>query len=92
MDIGQAIGLASGICGLIAILWKVFSIISNLQRQIEKLESDYEREELIVNGIRERIEHVQKRNISSGQRLYDRVNYIEAWLTKHTEYESNIVR
>jgi regulator of replication initiation timing len=87
MSIGEAIGIVGGSCGLIATLWKVFNVIGNLQRQIEELENENEKSILTTNGMRERVEHTHRRTVESTKTLYDRINRVEAWLTKHTEYE-----
>jgi hypothetical protein len=87
MSVGEAIGLTGGACGLIATLWKVFNIVSNLQRQIEELENEQEKHMLTINGMKERMEHAHKRTVESTKTLYDRINRVESWLIKHTEYE-----
>jgi predicted ABC-type transport system involved in lysophospholipase L1 biosynthesis ATPase subunit len=92
MGAGEAIALMSGIFGLVGTLWKVFFIISSLQRQIEKLEAEGDRQELIINGLRERMEHLNTRYSGGSQKMYDRLNHVEAWLDKHTEYQSTYTR
>jgi hypothetical protein len=87
VDVGQAIALASGIGGLIATLWKVFNIIRALERQIEEIENELEKQVLIINGVRERLEHTRSRFILEIGSTNGRVSHNETWLTKHTEFE-----
>lgn len=86
MDIGAVIALASGIGGLIATLWKVFNIIRQIERQIDKLANEQEIQELTLNGTREKLEHTRDRLLTEMSKVDERVNCAESWLTKHTEF------
>ena len=89
MDFGQAIALAGGVGGLIATLWKVFNVIRQLERQIDKIANEQEVQELTVNGTRERLEHTRDRLLQELDITRDRLNCVENWLNKHTEFESH---
>jgi hypothetical protein len=87
MSIGEAIGLAGGVAGLGTALWKAFNGIADLRLKIEQVENEVEAQELALNGVRERQEHLQKRNSEAGKGVYSRVGHIENWLLKNTEYQ-----
>jgi hypothetical protein len=89
MSIGEAIGIAGGVIGLGTALWKVFSVVSSLDLKIERVENEMEVQALTINGVRERLEHTHKRTVDSAKGVYSRVNRIEDWLTKNTEYQPN---
>lgn len=72
---------------LLASLWKAFNVIGSLEKQLIKLDHQIERVELITNGVRERMEHINTR-ISSTQREQGRtLDELESYLTKNTSYE-----
>ena len=89
MDVGQAIALAGGLAGLVATLWKVFNVIRQLEKQIDKVANEQEVQELTINGVRERSEHTRERLLSELAITRDRLNCVENWLNKHTEFESH---
>lgn len=85
--VAAVVGLSTGILTLLGGLWKVFSLISSLERRDDALQNDIEALELVVNGLNGRIEHLKgrltKQINSQGAILRD----CEGWLIKHTEYE-----
>jgi hypothetical protein len=116
MNLGEAIGLAGGVTGLGAALWKVFSGIADLRLKISRmedanranelllkgstelwvkaqsLENSIEVNELAINGVRERMEHTNQRTVEAAKKNYARVNRMEDWLTKNTDYQPSADR
>jgi hypothetical protein len=85
--LAAVIGLSTGLLTLLGGLWKVFNLVSSLQRRDDALQNDIEALELVVNGLNGRLEHLKKR-------FTDRINSqgvvlrdCEGWLIKHTDYE-----
>lgn len=101
MDIATAsafVSLITGLVALVSVLLKAMSTIASfkadladLDDKIERLRSDHDhqldRQLLIVNGCRERIEHIDTRIKGQLNRLTSTTEDMEAWLTKNTAYE-----
>jgi hypothetical protein len=87
MNLGEAIGVAGGIAGLGAALWKVFNGIADLRLRIQHLDDAIDVQTLAINGVKERGEHTNKRTVEAAKKMYLRLNHIENWLTKNSKYE-----
>ncbi len=72
---------------LLASLWKAFSVIGTLEKQLLKLDHQIDRVELVVNGVRERMEHINTRISSIQREQQATLDDLEAYLHKNTSYE-----
>jgi hypothetical protein len=70
-----------------ASLWKAFSIVSSLEKQVLKLEHHIDRVELLSNGVRERMEHINSRLTNTQREQQRAIDEMEGYLTKNTSYE-----
>jgi hypothetical protein len=87
VNIGEMIGIAGGVTALGTAVWKAFDGISDLRVRITRLEDAIESNVLGINGVRERLEHTNKRTTEAAKKIYVRVNRIEDWLIKNTQYQ-----
>jgi predicted nucleic acid-binding Zn-ribbon protein len=71
----------------IAALWKVFSLIANLETKIKDAEHEIEKLELTVNGVRERMEHINSRLVTIQRDQERTIDELGGWLTKNTSFE-----
>jgi hypothetical protein len=81
------VGLSTGMFTLLGGLWKVFNLISSLQRRDDALQHEIESLELVVNGLNGRIEHLKGRLTKQINSQSAILRDCEGWLIKHTEYE-----
>ncbi len=78
--IGGILGIATGFISLLAVLWRVSQSAARVEHQIDKLE-------LTVNGIRERMEHINTRLSNEHRELERSLTDVENYLHKNTAYE-----
>jgi hypothetical protein len=83
---------------VIGALWKIFSVRERLASDIrqvicrielleQKLEALVDRQTLAFNGLKEITEHTRSRSQTQEQKLNDRLNDVERYLEKHTEFQ-----
>jgi hypothetical protein len=85
--LASVLGLATGLISLLGGLWKLFSLVSALQARDRELLYEIEKLALTVNGVRERMEHVNLRISNQIQSYSSTLRDVESWMVKHTEYE-----
>lgn len=92
------LGLLTGLIGLFTTYSKVQSVVTRLEaRDLEmkdairllEVQTDNERDriELLVNGLRERSEHVNTRLSQQYKDISGTLNDVESYLQKQTSYE-----
>ena len=85
--LAAVVGLSTGLLTLLGGLWKVFTLISSLQRRDDALQSDIDAQELFSNGLKGQLDHkvtrLTNQLAAQGAILRD----CEGYLIKHTEYE-----
>ncbi|WNZ28174.1 hypothetical protein HJG54_35260 (plasmid) [Leptolyngbya sp. NK1-12] len=97
-EIALLVGVAGGVAGLISVLAKPTFYLSNLKREIESLkdsqarqQADFDHEieklQLVMNGVRERVEHINTRVSGQLKEQAGTLSDLENWLTKNTSYE-----
>lgn len=81
------IGLVALILTSIGSLWKTFSVISSLDKKLLALDYQIDNLSLLINGHRERMEHINTRlgGIQEKQQLT--LDDVEGYLQKNTPYE-----
>jgi hypothetical protein len=60
--------------------------------KVQSLDNGIEANELAINGVRERLEHTNKRTVEAAKKMYARINRMEDWLTKNTDYQPSADR
>lgn len=85
--LGGIVGLAVGLVTLLGGLWKVFSLITSLQRRDDALQNEIDSLELFGNGLKGQLDHKYKRVSLQIASLGAILRDCEGYLIKHTEYE-----
>lgn len=97
-EIALLIGVAGGVAGLTASVVKPTFFLSGLKREIEAVkdlqvnqQKDFDHEieklQLVINGLKERIEHINTRVSSQLKEQAGTVADLENYLVKNTSYE-----
>lgn len=97
-EVALLVGVAGGVAGLVSLLIKPTFYLSNLKREIESLkdlqarqQADFEHEveklQLVINGLKERIEHINTRVSGQLKEQGNSVSDLENYLVKNTSYE-----
>lgn len=84
--VSVALGIVVGLTTILSALWKIFTLVSEIKLSVTKVSHELERQELIVNGVRERLEHVTLRLQNGQKSIEENVQDVEAFLCKTTAY------
>lgn len=60
---------------------------NTLARRIEEVDNELDKQLLMVNGMKERIEHTRSRLLDEMREKKERIDYVESWLAKNTEFD-----
>ncbi len=90
--VGGFVGIVTGAIAILAALYKAFGAVAELKMRINELHNEIEKQGLILNGTKERIEHVGSRLSTAIKDNSRAIVEIEGWLTKHTEFERRSLR
>jgi hypothetical protein len=82
---------------VVGALWRIFSVREALQTAIahnshrldlleQKIEHLVDQQGLAINGIKENLQHVRARSAQAEKELADRLNTVERFLDKTTEF------
>ena len=97
--IAGSLGIAVSLLTLSSVIWKASSAIAELRRSQERLESalrsevaelqhELDKQALMINGYRERVEHVNLRLTGNTEKLTVRLTDVENFLQKTTSFET----
>lgn len=87
----EGLGTVVSLISLVLTIWKISASFSEMKHRLElkdhEIESFLDRQELILNGLRENFHHFSERFRKEGTDVEDRVGQVESFLYKTTDFQ-----
>lgn len=96
--IGGILGILTGLVSLLTIVWRTAQATANIRNRLDvisdrlqdgdrSLDHQLETMKLTINGVRERMEHINNRLQNEQKDLRGDIKDVQAYLQKNTEFE-----